>query len=218
MLGRKAINKAVVLNVSFLILFGGISAFADETGALAQSKTGLLDPEISKVATSGDTIDDDEDTYFDETKEERKLRKKNFKILRNRSDTLKKADTYFTKGNYKQAAKTYGIILGADNTDAFVNYKMGLSVYRLESYAEARPYFEKALLVDPNIYEAYSTLSASYILEGKIDEAQTVFERLKSWRKQCGLMCVGDNAAFKAEYEIDGMLAWARFKQKNGQP
>lgn len=174
-----------------------------------KAKTEISDVVQEKTVVFDEVISEANKRYTKKTKKPKTPK------LRDRSATLAMGEKYLSQGDYEKAQKYYGKILNYYDRDPYVNYRMGLTVYRMESYAEARPYFEAALRNDPNIYEAYSTLSASYILEGNIEGAEIVYKRLKDWRKHCGLMCFADNGAFKAEYEIEGMLKWAKQKNAN---
>ena len=171
MVGNYIRANAVIVLTTLI----GLSGYS-----FASAQTSSKNPETEFSDTIAERAVEMEEIVSEGEKRKRKKLSLSFfqKKLKDRNNTLETGERFFAEGDYSRARKSYELILSRFDQDAYVNYRMGLTMYRLEFYEEARPYFETALRVDPNIYEAYSTLTASYILEGNVDEAKIVQQRL----------------------------------------
>ena len=80
---------------------------------------------------------------------------------------LKAGDKYYRQGEYEKAAQAYARILENDDTDAFANYRVGMAELGLKRHEVARLYLQNAVKYNPELYPAYTGLSASYIMDGR---------------------------------------------------
>ena len=90
----------------------------------------------------------------------------------------KEADEQFSYENYHLALPLYLSVLNYDSTDAEVNYKAGVCLYKISrEKAKAIKYFEKAL---PDIADAYYYLGILYRREGDLNKSEEAFLKYKN--------------------------------------
>ena len=90
----------------------------------------------------------------------------------------KEADEQFSYENYHLALPLYLSVLNYDSTDAEVNYKAGVCLYKISrEKAKAIKYFEKAL---QDIADAYYYLGILYRREGDLNKSEEAFLKYKN--------------------------------------
>jgi len=131
------------------------------------------------------------------------------KTVNKQDKYLQLGNTYLEKGKYEKAVLAFDHLLNLNVDDAVANYGMGLAMYRLEKGAQAQLFFEKSVQSDPGLYMAYTALSASYILDGRVEAAQKALNSLNKAVADCGVDCAVDQNMVAARSSIVRMIALA---------
>jgi len=100
---------------------------------------------------------------------EQLLNKFSKQVTLNVGSTLKKANYFYTKGEYEEAEKLYKMILEeVEDPDALFN--LALCASKIDRPKQAISYYKQFLKVIPDNEQAYSNMSNAYILNGQYTE------------------------------------------------
>jgi len=140
-----------------------------------------------------------------------------FNVIGNKSDVyatktrqrlLRKGEKYYARGHFEKAAKAYVSLLDTDANDAYANYRLGMAKLNLNQYETGLSFLQTAVSINPELYPAYTGLSAGYIMDGQVTEAGYVLADLNEWVEKCGMLCSENSIMRKSRENIEGMIAW----------
>lgn len=123
------------------------------------SSNGVFKTTISSTFTSENEIKERYNSYL---------------IIKNKN---KKAQSNYDSDNWQNAFSLYKELIEIDGEQSFQNYfKIGYCCFKLKEYNNGIIYFEKAIDIEPNNYNAYLNLGVCYENIGKYEEAQKYYE------------------------------------------
>jgi len=95
-------------------------------------------------------------------------------------DKILEANKLFNMNQLTKAEKIYRDIIKEEPGYADIYYKLGLISHNKENFSKAIDYFEKALAINRNYYEALMGLSITYNHIGKVEKGREYFNRAMS--------------------------------------
>jgi tetratricopeptide (TPR) repeat protein len=93
-----------------------------------------------------------------------------------------KAEAELASDRLKDAGETVGEILTMEPFNTIAHHLRGLVFTRRQMYAEARAEFLMVLEAEPDYVEAIEALAYNWFMEGDLDKAETLYERLLALR------------------------------------
>lgn len=132
-------------------------------------------------------------------------------------EAIKEANGLYVDGDYEAARDIYKECLKADQNDADVRYRLGVCLYRIAKYRQAKLEFERVLRIDRGYQDAFLYLGLTMVRLGKPEKAPALWKQYFNTRAivvqrelnlQLGLMETGvmdppDTIAEAVEAVID---------------
>ena len=91
---------------------------------------------------------------------------------------LRRAEKYFTAGQFQEAIIEYKNVVQIDPKDALARYKLGLSHLQVGQLREAYSEFSKSVELNPGLLEARFQLGSLYLLSRDLNKAKEQAESI----------------------------------------
>ncbi len=93
---------------------------------------------------------------------------------------LQEGGNLLKSGHYAKAVKTFSLILAAQPKNPTANYYLGFAYHALGDAPQASKYYSSAVKEKPALVQGWLNLGNSYMLQDKLDAAETAFRKALS--------------------------------------
>jgi tetratricopeptide (TPR) repeat protein len=91
-------------------------------------------------------------------------------------DAMKEANALYVDGQWEAARQKYKECMDGDKNDADVRYRLGVCLYRLGMYRQAKLEFERALRIRREYMDAFLYLGLTLVRLDKTDKALSLWK------------------------------------------